>query len=114
MSEDADLKPHWFQILLALADRELHGTAIMDDVLERTDGRMRLWPGTLYGSLSDLADAGLIRETDPPEGAPTEGGKRRFYSITPRGRDALRDEVRTLVSYVETARARGVSGPEPA
>jgi hypothetical protein len=47
----APLEPHWFQILLALADRDLHGLAIMNDVLERTGGRMRLWPGMLYRAL---------------------------------------------------------------
>jgi DNA-binding PadR family transcriptional regulator len=42
------LQPHWFQILLALADHDLHGLGVMNEVLERTDGRMRLWPGMLY------------------------------------------------------------------
>jgi hypothetical protein len=61
------MKPHWFQILLALADRDLHGSAIMEEVLDRTDGQMKLWPGTLYGSLHELTEAGYIRETEPPE-----------------------------------------------
>lgn len=102
------LKPHWFQILLALADGPLHGTAIQEEVLERTEGEMKLWPGTLYGSLHDLDDGGLIRETDPPEDAPTEGGKRRFYALTPEGWDALRAEVWRLASYVRAARAKQV------
>ena len=46
-SEPAALEPHSFQILLALADRDLHGLGIMNEVLERTGGRMRLWPGML-------------------------------------------------------------------
>lgn len=109
------LKPHWFQILLSLADGALHGTAIMEEVLERTDGEMTLWPGTLYGSLSDLADADLIEETDPPADAPTEGGKRRFYTLTAAGRRALAAEVRRLEHFVSVARKRGVaSGAEPA
>lgn len=113
MSRSESLKPHWFQILLALAHRPLHGTAVMEEVLDRTGGEMRLWPGTLYGSLSDLSETGWIEETDPPEDAPTEGGRRRFYTLTSQGREALREEVERLAEWVEVARARGV-GPEPA
>jgi len=54
----APLEPHWFQILLALADRDLHGLAVMNDVLERTGGRMRLWPGiTKAGRRACAAEA---------------------------------------------------------
>lgn len=106
MAPLTDIKPHWFQILLSLADGELHGTAVMEDVLERTDGRVRLWPGKLYGSLSEMTDEGLIEEVAAPEGAPTEGGKRRFYGITPSGRAALRAEADRLAHLVRLARAR--------
>jgi DNA-binding PadR family transcriptional regulator len=109
------LRPQWFQILLSLADRELHGTAIMDDVLERTDGAMKLWPGTLYGSLKELADRGLIVEVDPPERAPTEGGKRRFYAITLAGRSRLHDEVERMADLVRLAWDKRIGrGPEQA
>lgn len=101
-----DIKPHWFQILLSLADGELHGTAVMEDVLERTDGRVRLWPGKLYGSLAEMTDEGLIEEVEAPEGAPTEGGKRRFYGITPEGRSTLGAEADRLAHLVRLARAR--------
>ena len=87
------LKPHRFHILLALADRDLHGTAIVEEVLERTDGALRLWPGMLYRSLRQLEADGLIREVDPPQGAPTEGGRRRFYSLRREGRLRLHEEV---------------------
>jgi DNA-binding PadR family transcriptional regulator len=89
----------------------LHGTAIMEEVLDRTEGDMRLWPGTLYGSLRDLADAGLVRETEPPDDAPTEGGRRRFYEVTTAGRAVLAGEVARLESWIRVARARGL---EPA
>lgn len=105
------LNPKWFQILLALAERDLYGSAIMDEVILRTDGEMRLWPGALYSALKDLTDRGFIVETDPPEGAPTEGGKRRFYRITPAGRERLAAEVERMASLVQVARARNV-GPE--
>jgi DNA-binding PadR family transcriptional regulator len=101
-----ELKPQWFQILLALAHRDLHGYGIMTDVLERTGGRMRLWPGMLYGSLKRLADVGLIKETAAPTGAPADAMERRFYRITPAGKRALAAETERLAAYVEAARAR--------
>jgi DNA-binding PadR family transcriptional regulator len=104
------LKAHWFQILLSLADTPKHGTAIMEEVLERTDGAMKLWPGTLYGSLRELEDAGWVRETEAPPDAPTEGGRRRFYLITRTGKAALAEEVRRLASFVREARAKRVIG----
>ncbi len=107
------MKPHWFQILLALADVPKHGTAIMEAVLDRTEGAMKLWPGTLYGSLRELEAAGWLSETRPPADAPTEGGKRRFYRITSEGRDALVAEVHRLDSFVQAARAKRVIGEDP-
>jgi DNA-binding PadR family transcriptional regulator len=106
------LKTKWFHILLSLADQELHGTAIMEDVLRRTRGAIRLWPGALYGALGDMAESGLIQEVDPPEGAPTEGGKRKFYGITTRGREALAEEVARMEELVLEARAKRV-GEDP-
>ncbi len=58
------LKANWFHILISLVDGEQHGYAIMQDVLERTDGKIRLWPATLYGSLKRLSRAGLIKESE--------------------------------------------------
>jgi len=102
------LKAKWFHILLSLADRELHGTAIMEEVLQRTGGAIRLWPGALYGALGDMAEKELIHEVEPPEGAPTEGGKRRFYAITRKGREALAREVAHMEDLVLEARAKRV------
>lgn len=110
MPHTGNLKPHWFHILLALADQALHGTAVMEEVLERTDGELRLWPGMLYGSLKDLAREGWITEVEPPADAPTEGGKRRFYAITDAGRAVLRQEVERLAAFVRVARAKRVGG----
>ena len=102
------MKTQWFHILLALADQDLHGSAIMEEVLERTDETVKLWPATLYGSLRDLADRGWIEETDPPEGVSLEGGKRRFYRITDSGREVLADEVTRLEGYLRAARSKRV------
>ncbi len=102
------MKAQWFHILLSLADRDLHGTAIMEEVLERTDETVKLWPTTLYGSLRDLSERGWIEETEPPEGASLEGGKRRFYRITDGGRESLASEVSRMESYLRAARAKQV------
>jgi len=100
------LEPHWFQILLALADRDLHGLAIMHEVLERTDGRMRLWPGMLYRALGRLADIGLILEIDAPDDAVAAGGRPRFFRITAAGRRACAAEAERLAGFVAVARRK--------
>ena len=100
------LPPHWFQILLALADQDRHGLGIMNDVLERTDGRMRLWPAMLYRNLGRLADQGLLAEVDAPPGAEVGGGRPRYYRITPLGRRACAAEAERLAAFVATARAK--------
>lgn len=102
----APLEPHWFQILLAVADRDLHGLGIMNDVLERTGGRMRLWPGMLYRALGRLADMNLVVEIEPPEGAAAAGGRPRFFRITPAGRRACAAEAERLAGFVEVARRK--------
>ena len=115
MTAPTKLPSHWFHILLSLADRDLHGTAVMEEVFERTEGALRLWPGKLYGALREMADAGLIGEVDAPRDAPTEGGRRRFWSITRAGRLALHQEVERLAALVRLARAKTPgNGPEAA
>lgn len=108
MSSTESLRPHWFQILLSVADGAMHGTAIMEDVRDRTEGGVMLWPGTLYGSLSELLERGWIAETAAPADAPTEGGRRRFWMLTPEGRQVLAAEARRLAAYVSVARDRRV------
>lgn len=100
------LEPHWFQILLALADRDLHGLAIMNEVLDRTGGRMRLWPGMLYRALGRLADLGLVSEIDPPADAAGMPGRPRFFRITAGGRHACAGEAERLAGFVEAARRK--------
>jgi len=105
-ADAASLPAHWFQILLALADRDLHGLGIMNDVLERTGGRMRLWPAMLYRNLARLEEQALVVEVDAPTRSQTGGGRPRFFRITPLGRRACAAEARRLAAFVETARQK--------
>ena len=100
------LESHWFQILLALADRDLHGLAIMNDVLEHTGGRMRLWPGMLYRALGRLADIGLIAQIESPDDVAVAGGRPRFFRITAAGRRACAAEAERLAGFVELAKRK--------
>jgi DNA-binding PadR family transcriptional regulator len=100
------LPPHWFQILLALADHDLHGLGVMNEVLDRTGGAMRLWPGMLYRNLGKLVDDGLVVEIETPPDAPNAGGRPRFYRLTPLGRRACALEARRLAAFVEAARQK--------
>src|SRR5258708_34006140 len=81
------LKPHWFHVLLSLADQEQHGYGIMLEVLDRTGGKVRLWPATLYGTLKRLIDENLIEESD--ERPPLDDARRRYYRLTQFGRRRL-------------------------
>jgi len=106
--DEDGLPSHWFQILLALADRDLHGLAITKDVFDRTDGLMHLWPGKLYGALKKMSDAGLVDEVEAPAGFESGGGRPRFYRITTFGRRACATEATRLARYVEVARSKRV------
>lgn len=101
---ESKLKPHWFQILLSLADRDRHGLEIMESVLERTRGETHLWPGMLYGSLRQMSASGLIREKKAREATKTAGGSPRYYGITASGRRACTAYARRLESFVNEAR----------
>jgi DNA-binding PadR family transcriptional regulator len=100
------LKPQYFQILLALSGGELHGYAIQRAVLEQTDDGIRLWPATLYRSLSKLEDRGLIRRVDAPDDEP-EDERRQYYALTPAGSERLRSEGERLARWAEAARTAG-------
>ena len=106
MTEPPVLPPHWFQILLTLADGPRHGLAITKDVHERTDGRMHLWPGMLYGALKRLTTAGLVDEVDAPANFESGGGKPRFYRLTAAGRRECAAEAERFARFVDAARAK--------
>jgi DNA-binding PadR family transcriptional regulator len=98
-----------FHILVAVADRERHGYAIMQDVEARTDGALRLGPGTLYGSIKRMLHDGLIEELDGRPDPEDDDVRRRYYRITPAGRKAAKEESARLVKLLRQARATGLA-----
>jgi|SRR5579872_582793 len=101
---DVSLKPHWFYILLALADGERHGLAIARDVQALSGGAVKLWPATLYGSLDELRARGWIEEL--PEHPEQESERRRYYRMTRAGSAMLTDEAERLGRLARLAKAR--------
>lgn len=106
------LTPAVFHILLALADGERHGYAIMQSVAEETGSAFTMGPGTLYGTIKRMLEAGLVEEagerTDPA--MPGDGGaeRRRYYRITANGRQAAVAEARRLEMLVQMARGKSL------
>jgi DNA-binding PadR family transcriptional regulator len=92
-----------FHILLSLADGEAHGYAIMQEVAERTAGRTRLGPGTLYGAIKRMLADGLVVEGGE-RSAPNPGEeRRRYYRLTPLGRRVAAAEAERLADLVRVA-----------
>lgn len=101
------LKSNWLHILLSLVEGEQHGYGIMQDVLERSDGKVRLWPATLYGSLKRLIQEGLIGESSERPAPELDDARRRYYKLTPLGRRVLdleSERLRGLVRALQTKR----------
>lgn len=96
------LKTHWFHIMLSLAGGEQHGYGIMQEVLNRTTGKVRLWPATLYGSVKRLIEAELIEESDKRPAPELDDARRRYYRLTPMGRQVLDEECERLQELVRT------------
>lgn len=114
MSRDTDaeieallpLAPAFLHILIALGDGERHGYSIMQDVAARTEGRVRMSPGTLYGSIKRMLAEGLIEELTT--GAAGADERRRFYRITRFGRRVAAAEAQRLTSLLSQARTSGL------
>jgi DNA-binding PadR family transcriptional regulator len=102
-----------FHILVALADEDRHGYAILQDVAERTGGAIRLSAGTLYRSIQRMLEEGLIVEPRERPAREDDDERRRYYRITPLGAAVARAEARRLADLVKMARARGLA-PERA
>ena len=109
MSDPQDrlpLTPAVWHILLALVDEERHGYGIMREVAERTGGRTRLGPGTLYGTLKRLLDDGLVAESGERPDPALDDERRRYYRLTDLGRRVAQAEARRLEDMVSSARAK--------
>ena len=97
-----------FQILIALASEDLHGYGIMRQVVEQTDGRMRLGPGTLYSSIQSLLEEKFIEEVDLRKDEKLGGERRRYYRLTSTGRKLARSEAERLASFLRVAREKKI------
>lgn len=100
------LTPTVFHVLLALAGEPRHGYAIAQEVEDLTDGRITMGPGTLYGSLQRMSEAGLIEQSDNPGDDAAHANRRRYYRITRLGSAALRSESERLDRALAVARER--------
>lgn len=99
-----------YQILLSLADRELHGYAMIQEIRERTEGEVDLTPSTLYGAVKRLEEDGLIAEAEERLDPLLDDSRRRYYRITPVGREVARAEARRLERALQHARSKGILG----
>jgi DNA-binding PadR family transcriptional regulator len=104
------LTPAVFNILLALADSEKHGYAIMLEVEANTNGQVLMGPGTLYGSIKRMLKAGLIEESDEHTDPEMDDQRRKYYRLTDLGRRVLNMEAERLASQVMIAKAKNVLG----
>jgi len=100
------LSPAVFHILLALADGERHGYGIMQEVKVRTEGRVRLMPGTLYGAIKRLLEQKLIEESEERPDPELDDERRRYYRLTEFGQRVLRAEVARLATLVRQAQVK--------
>jgi len=105
----APLTPAVLHILLALSKGDRHGYGIMKRVEADSQGRVKMGPGTLYGSLGRMIDAGLIRESDKKKDPEMDDERRVYYRITGLGRKALEAELERYRGVVAVARRQGFS-----
>lgn len=102
------LTPTVFHILLALADQERHGYGIMQEVMMMTQNRVRMAPGTLYGSIKRMLKANLIEESDERPDPELDDERRRYYRLTDFGRQVLAAEARRLSTLIDVAQAKHI------
>jgi DNA-binding PadR family transcriptional regulator len=108
------LTPAVFHILLALANGEKHGYAIMQEVETLTDGTIRLGPGTLYGSIKRLLAGGLIEESDERPDPEMDDERRRYYRLTDFGQRVVTADAERLLQLVRQAKLKKLlSAQEP-
>src|SRR5579863_9052357 len=101
------LPPATFHILMALAEEDRHGYAIIQDVSARTGGELKLSAGTLYRSIQRMLEQGMVVETRERPAPEDDDERRRYYRITPFGAAVARAETRRLTQLVKLAKASG-------
>ena len=101
------LPPVTFHILVALADEDRHGYAIMQEVAARTGGALKLGAGTLYRSVQRMLEQGLVTEITWRSSRNADDERRRYYRMTPFGRSVAKAEMRRLAQMLELGRASG-------
>ncbi|MFN2272523.1 MAG: PadR family transcriptional regulator [Anaerolineae bacterium] len=106
------LTPAVFHILLVLADGEKHGYAIMQEVESLTDGKIRLGPGTLYGSIKRLLAGELIEESDERPDPELDDERRRYYRLTDFGQRVVKEEAERLLHLVRQAKLKKLLGAQ--
>lgn len=106
--ENVPLTPAVFNILLSLHDGEKHGYAIMMDVEANTQGEVKMGPGTLYGSIKRMLEAGLIEESGERPDPEMDDQRRRYYRLTGAGQRVVRMEAERLARQVQVARLKHV------
>jgi DNA-binding PadR family transcriptional regulator len=104
------LSTAFFHVLLALADSERHGYAIMEHVTQTTDGQVKMGPGTLYGTIKRLLQIELIEESDDRPDPDMDDERRRYYRLTDLGLRVMKAEARRYERLVKAARATGLLG----
>ena len=104
------LTPAVFHVLLALADGERHGYAVMQEVAESTAGRMKMGPGTLYGTIKRLIEGRLIEESDERPDPHLDDERRRYYRLTALGQRVVKAEALRHAEMVEIARGKRLIG----
>jgi DNA-binding PadR family transcriptional regulator len=97
-----------FHILVALADRDRHGYSIMQDVAERTSGKVRLSAGTLYSSIRRMLEGGLVEELRESPDPESQDERRRYYRLTRFGRNVAVAEAKRLTDLLSQARETGL------
>jgi DNA-binding PadR family transcriptional regulator len=100
------MTPVVFHVLLSLADGEAHAYRVMKEIATRTDGAVKIGPGSLHFTLSKLLEAAMIVEASERPDRDLDDARRKYYRMTEFGRAVLESEVSTLADIVELARAK--------
>lgn len=101
-----DLTPAMFQVLLAVGDGEKHGYAILKEVEDQTNGHVRLSTGTLYAMIKRLLNEGILAECRNRPPAEEDDQRRRYYRLTPLGRQVATAEAERMETIIATAREK--------